>query len=118
MKCTTLADLASWLALQNSFSYRIGLSATPVLQYNEAGTKAIADFFGETVFEFSLADAIGVCLVPYNYFLHPVPLAADEMVQWEELTEKLVRAGFVGQDEGFDGTSLRKSSLCSSSAGR
>lgn len=83
--------------------YRIGLSATPVLQYNEAGTKAIADFFGETVFEFDLADAIGVCLVPYNYFLHPVHLAADEMSQWNELTEKLVRAGFVGQDEGLDG---------------
>ena len=58
------------------FQFRIGLSATPVLQYNEAGTQAIADFFGKTVFEFSLAEAIGVCLVPYNYFLHPVPLAS------------------------------------------
>jgi superfamily II DNA or RNA helicase len=82
--------------------FRIGLSATPVLQYNEAGTKAIADFFGNTVFEFSLAEAIGVCLVPYNYFLHPVALAAHEMSQWNELTEKLVRAGFVGQDDGLD----------------
>ena len=84
--------------------YRIGLSATPVLQYNEVGTQAIADFFGDTVFEFGLAEAIGVCLVPYNYFLHPVQLATDEMSQWNELTEKLVRAGFVGRDEGLDGT--------------
>jgi superfamily II DNA or RNA helicase len=86
------------------FQYRIGLSATPVLQYNEAGTQAIADFFGDTVFEFGLAEAIGVCLVPYNYFLHPVPLAAGEMAQWDELTEKLVRAGFVGHDDGLDGS--------------
>lgn len=86
------------------FQYRIGLSATPVLQYNEIGTQAIADFFGETVFEFGLAEAIGLCLVPYNYFLHPVPLAADEMAQWDELTDKLVRAGFAGHDEGLDGS--------------
>lgn len=86
------------------FQHRIGLSATPVLQYNEAGTEAIAAFFGETVFEFGLAEAIGVCLVPYNYFLHPVPLAEDELEQWEELTEKLVRAGFAGRDEGTDGS--------------
>ncbi len=85
-----------------AFQQRIGLSATPVLQYNEAGTQAIADFFGDTVFEFSLAEAIGVCLVPYNYFLHPVPLASNEMDQWEELTEKLVRAGYAGHDEGRD----------------
>src|SRR5262249_34010616 len=80
------------------FEYRLGLSATPVLQYNEEGTQAIADFFGETVFEFSLAEAIGVCLVPYDYYLHPVELASDEEQQWLELTEKLIRAGFRGSD--------------------
>jgi len=82
------------------FEYRLGLSATPVLQYNEEGTQAIADFFGETVFEFSLAEAIGVCLVPYDYYLHPVELASEEEQQWNELTEKLIRAGFRGSDDG------------------
>lgn len=82
------------------FEYRLGLSATPVLQYNEEGTQAITDFFGETVFEFSLAEAIGVCLVPYNYYLHPVELASGEEQQWNELTEKLIRAGFKGSDDG------------------
>jgi superfamily II DNA or RNA helicase len=85
------------------FRYRIGLSATPILQYNEAGTEAIAEFFGDSVFEFGLADAIGLCLVPYNYYVHPVPLASDEEDVWNELTEKLIRAGFKGQDEGTDG---------------
>jgi superfamily II DNA or RNA helicase len=88
------------------FEYRLGLSATPVLQYNEEGTQAIADFFGETVFEFSLAEAIGVCLVPYNYHLHPVELAFDEQQQWDELTEKLIRAGFRGSDDGASEGSL------------
>jgi superfamily II DNA or RNA helicase len=84
------------------FSYRLGLSATPVLQYNEAGTHAIRGFFGDTIFEFGLADAIGVCLVPYNYYLHPVELARDELAAWDELTAKLIRAGFMGHDEGLD----------------
>lgn len=84
------------------FEYRLGLSATPVLQFNEEGTQAITDFFGETVFEFSLAEAIGVCLVPYNYYLHPVELASDEQQRWDELTEKLIRAGFKGSEDGVD----------------
>jgi superfamily II DNA or RNA helicase len=86
----------------HQFQYRVGLSATPVLQYNEAGTDAISSFFGDTVFEFSLAQAIGVCLVPYNYYLHPVELAEGELVEWDELTAKLVRAGFMSRDEGVD----------------
>ena len=84
------------------FRYRLGLSATPVLQYNEAGTDAIKRFFGETVFEFGLAEAIGVCLVPYDYHLHLVDLADDELAEWDELTAKLIRAGFMTRDEGID----------------
>lgn len=84
------------------FRYRLGLSATPVLQYNEPGTDAIKRFFGETVFEFGLAEAIGVCLVPYNYHVHLVDLADDELAEWDELTAKLVRAGFMTRDEGVD----------------
>lgn len=82
------------------FQYRIGLSATPVLQYNEAGSEAIAAFFGKTVFEFDLAEAIGVCLVPYNYYLHPVAMSVEELERWEELTARLIRAGFSGRDDG------------------
>ena len=51
----------------NRFDYRLGLSATPERQYDPEGTRALFDFFGEKVFEFSLSEAIGVCLVPYNY---------------------------------------------------
>lgn len=88
------------------FVYRLGLSATPVLQYNEPGTRAISAFFGDMVFEFSLSDAIGVCLVPYNYYLHPVDLTDGELTAWEELTERLIRAGFVGRDSGVADNTL------------
>ena len=88
------------------FDYRMGLSATPVLQYNEEGTQAVAEFFGDTVFEFSLGEAIGVCLVPYNYYLHPVELGLEEEQQWVDLTEKLIRAGFREPEEGLSGGTL------------
>ena len=81
------------------FDYRLGLSATPERQYDPDGTRALFDFFGDKVFEFSLAEAIGVCLVPYNYYLHRVSLADDEFEEWRRLTALLIRAGFRGGDQ-------------------
>lgn len=79
-------------------SLRLGLSATPTRQYDETGTRQLFDFFGDVVFEFSLAQAIGVCLVPYAYHLHPVGLSEAELMEWEQLTEQLLRAGFSSGD--------------------
>ena len=76
------------------FRYRLGLSATPERQYDEAGTKAIKDFFGPAVFEFGLESAIGNCLVPYRYKLVPVFLTEEEVADWDQLTEELRRSGF------------------------
>ncbi len=71
------------------FDYRIGLSATPERQYDEEGTDRLFEYFGEVVFRFTLEDAIGKCLVPYDYFVHPVELTSDELDQWEALSEKI-----------------------------
>ena len=81
------------------FDYRLGLSATPERQYDPNGTSALFDFFGEKVFEFTLAEAIGVCLVPYNYYLHRVDLTEHEFEEWQHITSKLVRMGFIGEDQ-------------------
>ena len=80
------------------FDYRLGLSATPERQYDPDGTSALFDFFGDKMFEFSLAEAIGVCLVPYNYYPHRVSLTDDEFEEWQRLTALLLRAGFGGGD--------------------
>ncbi len=71
------------------FEYRLGLSATPVRQYDEEGTVALLEFFGSVVFRFTLKEAIGRCLVEYDYYLHPVNLTDDEMDDWYELTAKI-----------------------------
>jgi autotransporter-associated beta strand protein len=76
------------------FDYRLGLSATPERQYDPEGTASLKGFFGDVVFEFTLAEAIGVCLVPYDYFVHPVHLSVEETEHWATLTERLKRMGW------------------------
>jgi superfamily II DNA or RNA helicase len=74
--------------------YRLGLSATPLRQYDEEGTEALLRYFGDVVFEFDLGSAIRAgCLTCYNYFLHPVELEELEFEEWEELTQQLARMG-------------------------
>ena len=75
--------------LPSFFDYRLGLSATPIRQYDEQGTEIIFSFFGPVVFQFTLEEAIGRCLVEYDYYVHPVELTQDEMDKWYELTEKI-----------------------------
>jgi superfamily II DNA or RNA helicase len=70
--------------------YRLGLSATPVRQYDEEGTEALFEYFlGGTVFEFGMQDAIGKCLTPYDYYLHPVELSQDEVEEWLDLSARI-----------------------------
>ena len=71
------------------FEHRLGLSATPVRQYDEEGTDALFGFFGPVVFRFTLEEAIGRCLVEYDYYLHPVYLTENEMDEWSDLTAKI-----------------------------
>ena len=84
------------------FERRIGLSATPIRQYDPDGTDQLFDFFGgPPVFEFTLRDAIEAgCLVPYRYYLHVVEFDVEEMEFYEELTRKLARVGFKATDDG------------------
>ena len=65
------------------------------------GTDELFAFFGPTIFEFSLEEAIRTgCLTPYSYCLHEVSLADHEMEEWKRLSEQLRKRGFHGQDEG------------------
>ena len=81
------------------FEYRLGLSATPVRQYDPEGTALLTDYFGQVAFSFPLEQAIGVCLVPYDYYVHKVYLTADETDRWLELTEKIKRMTSWQDDE-------------------
>lgn len=71
------------------FEHRLALSATPIRQYDEEGTEALLAFFGPVRFRFTLEEAIGKCLVEYDYYVHPVYLSATEMDEWFDLTGKI-----------------------------
>ena len=71
------------------FEHRLGLSATPIRQYDEEGTEALFEFFGPVAFQYTLEEAIGRCLVEYDYYVHPVYLTDSEMGEWFDLTGKI-----------------------------
>lgn len=80
------------------FEHRLGLSATPIRQYDEEGTEALFRFFGPAVFQFTLEEAIGHCLVEYDYYIHPVHLTESEMDEWLELTGKIKQNAWRDED--------------------
>jgi len=93
-----IADEAHHLGAERSrqhypeyIPYRLALSATPDRWFDDAGSDVLRAYFGETVFTFSLEDAIGVSLTPYYYYPHLVSLTEDEMVEYEALSLKIAR---------------------------
>ena len=76
-------------AYPDHIPYRLALSATPDRWFDDEGTAALRTFFGETVFEFTLEQAIGVSLTPYYYYPHLVPLNEEEMIEYEALSVKI-----------------------------
>ena len=80
------------------FEHRLGLSATPIRQYDEDGTEALFGFFGPIAFRFTLEDAIGRCLVEYDYYIHPVYLTNNEMDDWFDLTGRIKQNAWRSED--------------------
>lgn len=113
IRCLFIGDEAHSLGtdtfLQNAperFDFRIGLSATPVRQYDPDGTDRLFAYIGPQVFEFSLEDATRAgCLVPYRYLLHAVELSGDEWDEYKRLTQLIVKAGLSGDDDGRSASS-------------
>lgn len=71
--------------------YRLALSATPDRWFDDVGSVALRGYFGETVFSFTLEQAIGISLTPYYYYPHLVSLSDEEMEAYEALSLKIAR---------------------------
>ena len=73
---------------------RLGLSATPERFGDPNGTRILFDYFGSPLQPaFGLEDGIRCGrLVPYDYYVHFVSLADDEIAEWTELTKRIGRA--------------------------
>ncbi len=95
-------NLGRYLAQQNLpdwIHYRLGLSATYERQFDDAGNAFLERYFGECVFEFGLGEAIGKCLVPYEYYPRLIYLTADEEEAVLELTAKIRRLAYAFKEK-------------------
>lgn len=77
------------------YDLRLGLSATPERQYDPDGTEDLMTYFGGSVYNFGLAEAIGFCLVEYDYFVHTSTLDADELALYIEVSTQISRLSHI-----------------------
>ena len=77
-------------ALPEHAKYRIALSATPERWFDEEGTSAIQEYFGETVIEFGLKEALDAgCLTPYQYHPIIVEFTDEEADRYIDISKQL-----------------------------
>ena len=94
------------------YKYRLGLSATYERQFDELGTQFLIDHFGKVVFEYGLGDAIGTCLVPFEYNVYEVELFSDEEEEWAELTHQIRKLSYASELPEGNSTKERWKLLC------
>lgn len=78
--------------LPKDAQFRLGLSATPVREYDEFGTDILNNFFGGVVYKFDLKRAIEEGFLT-RYYYHPLPvnLTEEEFDEYIVLSERLSR---------------------------
>ena len=76
--------------LDESFEYRLGLSATIDRHHDAEGTQSLFSYFGNKCIEYTLEMAIkNGFLTHYRYYPIPVYLTDDELERYQELSEKI-----------------------------
>jgi superfamily II DNA or RNA helicase len=78
-------------ALNPTAKMRLGLSATPRRWFDEEGTKAIFEYFGDVCFEYTLEKAIGRFLTEYEYYPELVNLTDQEKEEYQDLTMAIIK---------------------------
>jgi len=79
--------------LYDRYDYRLALSATLERHRDEIGTKKLIDFFGEKCIEYDLARAIEEDkLTPYYYYPIEIHLEEDELEEYIDLSNKIVKS--------------------------
>lgn len=76
--------------LPQEIPMRLGLSATPERYMDPIGTETVFSYFGNTVYEYSLSQAItDRHLCPYKYYPLLIQLTDDEIEQYIEISSQL-----------------------------
>ncbi|HEY0077879.1 MAG TPA: DEAD/DEAH box helicase family protein [Pyrinomonadaceae bacterium] len=76
--------------LRGDFTYRLGLSATPLRPHDEEGTDIVLQYFDGIVYEFTLEQAIATgILCEYDYFIYMADLTEEEYEEYRKLTARM-----------------------------
>lgn len=86
--------------LIESYDYRMGLSATPRRWFDLEGTEKLFGYFGDTVFEFNLKQAIqkGI-LCHYDYKPYFTELTETETIDYQKVTSRIAKAYYSSRDD-------------------
>lgn len=89
--------------------FRLGLSATPDRHNDDLGTAIIREYFGETVAEYGIAQAIADGTLT-RYFYHPVlvEFTDDEMDRYKELSARIAREMARGSGDNHESSEALK----------
>ncbi|MFM1926603.1 MAG: ATP-dependent helicase DbpA [Actinomycetota bacterium] len=106
-------------ALNDSYVYRLGLSATPARYFDEGGTDFLEDYFGGDVFSFPIKDALAWrdpitgarALCDYRYFPVFVDLSHDEIEKYERLSQEISVATAINNQNSSDASEQRLKQL-------
>ncbi|TMR22634.1 DEAD/DEAH box helicase [Nonomuraea turkmeniaca] len=87
-----LGAASSLAALPSNTRHRLALSATPERWFDPIGTDALRNYFGDTLINLGLRDAIKIgALCEYDYRPIPVQLDSDESQQYALLSQRIAR---------------------------
>lgn len=86
-------------ALTDKAGLRLGLSATPRRWFDDEGTNALFSYFGPSCFEFTIDQAIGPFLTPYEYYPQLINLTDVEIDLYDELTRKISVISSIAQHD-------------------
>ena len=78
--------------LNNSYAYRIALSATLERHHDEDGTELLKNYFGDKCIEYDIELAINEGKLT-GYFYHPIPvfLKEYELTKYREISNKIIK---------------------------
>ncbi|MDD3013463.1 MAG: DEAD/DEAH box helicase family protein [Candidatus Gastranaerophilales bacterium] len=100
--------------LPENARFRLGLSATLMTKFQSENMDELKKYFGGIVYEFSMKEAIGEFLTPYNY--HPifVELTDEELEQYHDISKKISKA--IAMSGGFSDENIGLKALLSQRA--
>jgi superfamily II DNA or RNA helicase len=86
--------------LNNRYNLRLGLSATPRRFFDDVGTTTLLNYFGETVYQFTLEDALkkinpatnDFYLTQYRYYPIFIKLTGDDLDEYIAQSKKIALA--------------------------